>query len=338
LKEKQYPGAILDIEYYLPSQVITNSDLGEKYPEWRVDHVEKKTGVFERRIAGENETAYDLALCATKRLLDKHPLLRGKIDAIIFCTQSPDYVMPSNAFLLHRDLGLGNNVLAFDYNLACSGYIYGLLIASGLIKVGIVRNILLVTADTYSKYIADSDRSTRMLFGDGASVTWIGEVCDTNPRPIISSFDNFSCASDGSGWDKFIIKSGASRMKISSEAQESLGNKIHMDGLQILNLVNGRVLNQIRELLIKSEINVEQVDQFLFHQASGLALDSIAKKMKIPQGKMFTNIKNIGNTVSSSLPILIKDFFSEKDTPKDSKLFLCGFGVGYSWGSLLVTT
>lgn len=338
MKKKQYPGAILDIEYYLPSQVVTNTDLADKYPEWRVDQVEKKTGVFERRIARENETAYDLALSATKKLLDKHPSLREKIDAIIFCTQSPDYVMPSNAFLLHRDLKLGNNVLAFDYNLACSGYIYGLLIASGLIKVGIVKNILLVTADTYSKYIADSDRSTRMLFGDGASVTWIGEVGETDSKPLISSFDSFLCASDGSGWDKFNIKSGASRMKVSDEAQEGLDNKIHMDGLQILNLVNGRVVNQIRELILKSEINVEQVDYFLFHQASGLALDSIAKKMKIPEARMFSNIKNIGNTVSSSLPILIKDFFSEKDIPKNSKLFLCGFGVGYSWASLLVET
>ncbi len=334
---KQFPGSLLDIEYHLPDQVVTNIDFQASFPDWRVEQTEKRTGVFERRIARPDETAYDLALIAAKKLFEKTPSLKDKVDAIIFCTQSPDYVMPSNAFLLQRDLGLQNNVLAFDYNLACSGYIYGLLMASSFIKTGIAKNVLLVTADTYSKYIADSDRSTRMLFGDGASASWIGFANQCETQPMIASFDDFKCASDGKGWDKFFIKSGGGRQPVSDNAEADYNDKIFMNGLQVLNLVNDRVIKQLFELLRKNELEAEQIDQFFLHQASGLALDSLRKKLKVGADKVFSNLGTVGNTVSSSIPILIKDYFSQASLPQGSRLFLCGFGVGYSWGSLLAT-
>jgi 3-oxoacyl-[acyl-carrier-protein] synthase-3 len=331
----QFPGSLLDIEYYLPEQVVKNSFFRENFPEWKIDQTEKRTGVFERRIAHDDQTGYDLALIATKNLLNKHPSLIDRIDAIIFCTQSPDYVMPSNVFLLQRDLGLKNNILAFDYNLACSGYIYGLLMASSFIKAGVTKNVLLVTADTYSKYLEENDRSTRMLFGDGASASWIGNASQYEADPLIGSFEDFQCASDGKGWDKFIVKSGGNRQPFSSKAESGYNDKIHMDGLQILNLVNDRVIKQIFELLYKNDLEAEQIDQFFLHQASRLALESIGKKLKVADDKIFSNIGAIGNTVSSSIPILIKDYFSQTTLPKGSRLLLCGFGVGFSWGSLL---
>jgi len=170
----QFPGVLFDIQYSLPDQVITNADLGAEFPHWNVDQVALRTGVFERRVCKSNETAYDFALIAAKKLLDKNQLSKTSIDAVIFCTQSPDFILPSNAFLLQRDLSLPKSALIFDYNLACSGYVYGLLMASSLLKVGIAKNVLLVTGDTYSKYLHKEDRSTRMLFGDGASASWIG--------------------------------------------------------------------------------------------------------------------------------------------------------------------
>ena len=261
----------------------------------------------------------------------------GIIDAIIFCTQSPDYVMPSNSFLLQRDLGIQNNILAFDYNLACSGYLYGLLMASSFIHTGVAKNILLVTSDTYSKYLADDDRSTRMLFGDGASASWIGDPNLVEIDPLISKFDDFQFGSDGSGWNNFIIESGGSRNPPGASSDRARSGKIHMNGLQVLNLVNDRVVKQILQLLNKNKIGVNNIDQFFLHQASCLALKSICRRLNIRDDQAFSNIKFIGNTVSSSIPILIKDYFSERVLPRGSRVLLCGFGVGYSWGSLVAT-
>ncbi len=331
----QFPGAVLDIAYHLPEQVVTNGQLQADHPDWRVDQAEKKTAVFKRHIARADETAYDLALIAARKLLAKHPVLADKVDAIIFCTQSPDHVMPGNAFLLHRDLGLAQNVIAFDYNLACSGYVFGLMMASGFLKIGMAKNVLLVTADTYSKYIRSDDRSTRMLFGDGASVSWVADATGFEGEPLIGSFEDFQCASDGKGWDKFIIKSGGHRQPASRQDEPGYSDTIEMNGLHVLNLVNDRVIKQMLELLHKHELAPTQIDQFFLHQASGLALDSLGKKLKVSADQLYSNLATVGNTVSSSIPILIKDYFSQATLPKGSRLFLCGFGVGYSWGSLL---
>ena len=333
----QLPGSLIDIEYYLPEQVVHNSYFREQFPEWKVDQTALRTGVLERHIARPDETAYDLALMAAKKLLDKNPSLSEKIDGIIFCTQSPDYVMPSNAFLLQRDLGLKKNILAFDYNLACSGFIYGLVMATSFIRSGVAKNLLLVTADTYSKYLAEGDRSTRMLFGDGAAVSWIGQVVDGGSEPLISSFGDFLLSSDGSGWDQFLIRSGGSRQPKSCRDAPDYNDKIAMNGLRVLNFVNDRVIKQLFELLANNCLAAEEIDQFFFHQASGLALESLRKKLKIGDEQMFSNLSAVGNTVSASVPILIKDYFSHNTLPKGSRLLLSGFGVGYSWGSMLAT-
>lgn len=334
---QQLPGSLMAIEYYLPMQIVQNSFFQEKFPEWRVNETELRTGVLKRHISREDETAYDLALMAVKKLLDKNPSLKDKVDGIIFCTQSPDYVMPSNAFLLQRDLGFKKNILAFDYNLACSGFIYGLVMAASFIKSGVAKNLLLVTADTYSKYLREDDRSTRMLFGDGAAASWIGQTEDYVTEPLISSFDDFALLADGFGWDQFVIRSGGSRQPPSCRSELNYNDKISMNGLRVLNFVKDRVINQLRELLANNYLNVDEIDQFFFHQASGLALDSLEKRLKITKEKMFSNLASTGNTVSASIPILIKDYFSHRTLPKGSRLLLSGFGVGYSLGSILAT-
>lgn len=335
---RRFPGSLVDIEYYLPNKVVTNEEFQLTHPEWRIGEVAKRTGVMQRHITRADETAYDLALVAAKKLLERHLSLSSKIGAIIFCTQSPDYIMPSNAFLLQRDLNLPGSILAFDYNLACSGYVYGLLIASSLIKTGVVSDVLLVTADTYSKYIRDDDRSTRMLFGDGAAASWISNDNFPGIDPLIGVFNDFQCDSDGYGWDKFIIRSGGSREPSPSfDSAESARDKIFMDGLQVLNLVNDRVIRQILDLLDKNDLEPHEIHQFFLHQASELALNSLRKKLKIDKSFAYSNIENIGNTVSSSIPILIKDYFSLTSSTAGSRFLISGFGVGYSFGSVLVT-
>jgi 3-oxoacyl-[acyl-carrier-protein] synthase-3 len=333
----QFPGSLIDIAIYLPEQVVTNSAFAKSQPEWRVEQTEKKTGVFERRTARDDETAYDLALEATRKLLAKHEKLAGKIDAIVFCTQSPDYIMPSNAFLLQRDLGLGTGVLAFDYNLACSGYVVGILIASSFIKTGIARNVLLVTADTYSKYLDHNDRATMMLFGDGASASWIAAPGESSDSRLITSFDDIECGSDGKGWDKFIIKSGGMRHPPAYASSPDYFDKISMNGMQVVNLVNHQIIKHIFKLLNKHKLSPQHIDQFFLHQASGLAISAISKKLNVGPDKVYINIGKIGNTVSSSLPILIHDYFSVGSLGRGSKVMLCGFGVGFSWGNIVAT-
>ena len=331
----RFPGSLIDISYALPEQVLTNAQLAAEFPEWNVAQTERRTGVYERRISRFDETAYDLALQAARHLLDIHTGLADKVDAIIFCTQSPDLLMPSNAFLLQRDLKLRTNVLAFDYNLACSGFVYGLLMASSFIATGAATNILVVTADTYSKHIAPSDRATRMLFGDGAAVSWIGASDQTMHQPLIGQFVDFLCASDGTGWDRFYIKSGAFREPVSQSSSPNYNDKIQMDGLQVLNFVGDRVVEQIKSLLHRNNLKPAQTDQFFLHQASRLALDAICRKLTIGPAQVSSNIARIGNTVSASLPILIKDHFTVTNVKPDSSLLICGYGLGYSWGSLL---
>jgi len=334
-KLTNFPGCIMDIEYSLPDTIITNEHLSAIHPEWNVMQAAKRTGVYKRHIANRDETAYDLALLASSKLLDNNPGLAEKIDGVIFCTQTPDFIMPSNAFLLQRDLKLNTNILAFDYNLACSGFVYGILMASSFISTGIAKNILLVNSDTYSKHIDSDDRSTQMLFGDGAAVTWVSTNNQSVKSPLISNFDDISCSSDGLGWNSFYINSGGCRNPNNELYSNEYNDKIQMNGLQVLNFVGDRVVKQIKELLFRNQLQAHQINRFFFHQASALALDLIHRKLNINSSLSFSNLALIGNTVSASLPILIKENSLTENLTSESPILICGYGVGYSWGSIL---
>ena len=328
---------IKSIEYYLPETVVTNDDLQKENPDWNLEKVVEKSGVHQRHIAGKNETAYDLSVKACDKLFQSND--KNDIDGIIYCTQSPDYIMPSNSFLLHNYLNLKDNVFAFDFNHACTGYIYGLAMAEAFFKSGMAKQILLVTADTYSKYINKKDRSTRVLFGDGAAATIVQE---SNSRKGIIDID---LGSSGSGYDKFWIPAGGSRLPKSSRTsvviKDDRGNKrtqndIELDGLGVLSFINSVVPKQINRLLEKNNIDKTDVNQFIFHQASKMTLDSIMRLMKLNKEQVFINIRNIGNTVSASIPIAIKDAIEQDKIDIDSTVILSGFGVGLSYGVILI--
>mgnify|MGYP001189452417 CR=1 FL=1 len=328
---------IKSIEYYLPETVVTNDDLQKENPDWNLEKVVEKSGVHQRHIAGKNETAYDLSVKACDKLFQSND--KNDIDGIIYCTQSPDYIMPSNSFLLHNYLNLKDNVFAFDFNHACTGYIYGLAMAEAFFKSGMAKQILLVTADTYSKYINKKDRSTRVLFGDGAAATIVQE---SNSRKGIIDIE---LGSSGSGYDKFWIPAGGSRLPKSSRTsvviKDDRGNKrtqndIEMDGLGVWSFINSVVPKQINRLLEKNNIDKTDVNQFIFHQASKMTLDSIMRLMKLNKEQVFINIRNIGNTVSASIPIAIKDAIEQDKIDIDSTVILSGFGVGLSYGVILI--
>lgn len=331
---------IKEIEYFLPINKKTNEDLQRENPEWDVEKVAAKTGIYSRHIAGEDETALDLAIKAVEKLFKKTSVKKEVIDGIIFCTQSPDYVMPSNSFLIHKKFEFDKNTWSFDYNLACSGYVYGLCIARGFIETGMAKNIMLITSDTYSKYINKKDRSTVNLFGDGASVTIISN-CDSEESRII----DVKLSSSGKEYKSFYIPSGGSRMpknkNSKEETKDASGNirhpeNIHMNGFAVWKFISRIVPQQIQEILKNNNLTINDVDFLGFHQASKLTLESLAKSLKISNDKIYTNLDKVGNTVSSSIPIVLKDAIEEKKLKRGDLIVLSGFGVGLSWGTILI--
>jgi 3-oxoacyl-[acyl-carrier-protein] synthase-3 len=331
--------AIREIASYLPERVVNNDDLGAANPSWDMDRVGQKTGVLSRHIARDDETALDLALAACQRLFEKAPEARDKIDAILFCTQEPDYVMPPNSCLLHSELGLGDEVLALDFNLACSGFTYGLAMAQGLILAGTATNVLLVTAHTYSKLIHPEDRSAMVLFGDGAAVSWV--TASTGDEGLL----DLDLGTSGVGWNKFWVPAGGCRTPRSNlTSQQPNADKgdfrsresIHMDGMGVLAFVNSKVPPSVRKVLERNSLTVDDIDLFIFHQASAMALDTLERRLKIPPEKNFRNIENIGNVVSASIPIALEEAIANGLATSGDLIILCGFGVGLSWGTALV--
>ncbi len=330
---------IKDITYYLPRRIITNQDLCEENPTWNMKVVEETSGVVKRHIAGDDETALDLSFLACEKLFSANKEAQSQIDGLIYCTQSGDYIMPPNSCVLQKMLELPENVFAFDFNLACSGYIYGLALARGLILSGMAKNILLVNADTYSKYIHKLDRSTRVLFGDGAAVTWL--TGSNSSQGIV----DIQCATSGKDYKRFIIPAGGCRMPKSKESvipkTDDSGNvrtleNIHMDGMGIFVFVNSKVPKQIRSILENNKLTINDIDLFIFHQASKMALDSLVRLLKISPKRVFQNLRDIGNTVSASIPIALKDALDNGRVSRGDKVLLSGFGVGLSWGTAIV--
>jgi 3-oxoacyl-[acyl-carrier-protein] synthase-3 len=325
---------------YLPEKIVTNDDLEKENTDWNLSLLSSKVGVSERRIAGEGETALDLAFAACEKLRAVEPDLFSTVDGLIFCTQTPDYIMPPNSSVLHEMLNLPDDVMAFDFNLACSGYIYGLSIAEGLLKAGSAKNILLINADTYSKLIHPKDRSTRALFGDGATVSHLSlhKSADLGLKKI-------QCLSYGKGCNSFIVKAGGQRMPLSIDTQKEMkdlaGNirtseHIKMDGMQVLNFVNEKIPKHISEFLNTEKLSVTDIDLFIFHQASKLALTKLQSALELKDEQVFSHLEKNGNTVSASIPLTLKAALDQKVIKKGNKVLLVGFGVGLSYGSALL--
>jgi 3-oxoacyl-[acyl-carrier-protein] synthase III len=323
-----------------PETVLTNQQLREEYPKWDFERLEKRTGVFSRFVAAPDETALDFAVRACEQLDSMGQLRREEIDAVIFCTQSPDYIMPPNSCLLHGRLGLRPDVFAFDITLACSGYIYGLQLADSLIRSGAAKRVLLATSDTYSRYIHPGDRATRCLFGDGGGVTILSNSGDPN-----SGIRDIRCGTAGKQYQKFMIPAGGIRLPRSIEtAKEKLDHSgnvrtqehIKMDGMGVLSFFNATVPCSVNEILQRNNLAMDDVDLFVFHQASQVILDSLRSVLEIPQGKMIYDLAEVGNLVSASIPVALKRAFDRGQAKHGQLALLCGFGVGLSWGTALV--
>lgn len=326
------------IEYYLPKETLTNEQLADIYPEWTAEKIRSKTGINIRHVAGADETALDLAEQACKKLFEKTVLRVEDVDFIILLTESPDYKLPPSACILQSRLGLPQSIGAFDINLGCSAYIYGLSVAKGLIYAGIARNILLVTTETYSKYIHPMDKSTRTLFGDGAAATWV-----SNEGQI--GIGQFDLHTDGSGADKLIVHAGMARMPSSEETKIEKTDEngyvrskehLYMDGVGIFNFTIDAVPKTVNALLTKYGMAIDNVGLYVFHQANAYMLSYLQKKLKISAESFYVNLSEVGNTVSSTIPIAIRDAIDEGRFSESGRVMLVGFGVGLSWGSVML--
>lgn len=321
------------VEYYLPKNVVTNTQLAEEFPEWTAKKVFEKVGIKERRIAAPGETAADMAYAAAEKLFSLHPdILKSHIDFIILCTQSPDYLLPTSACILQHKLGLGTNTGALDFNLGCSGYIYGIAIAKGLILSGIAKNVLLLTAETYSKYLHELDKGNRTIFGDAASATVISSSGFAEIGEIV-------LGTDGSGAENLIVRSGAARfpdrqhdLSTDENGHPVSSDHLYMNGSEIFSFTQVTVPRMVEETCQKNGLLLDEIDLHIYHQANKYMLDFMKRKLMIPDEKFYSYMEKVGNTVSSSIPIALCEAI--KEGLLKGNILLAGFGVGYSWGGL----
>ena len=326
---------ILNIEYYLPKTIITNDDLAKQFSDWSSEKIEKKLGIKERHIVKEDETALDLALEAGKKILKNYD--KDKIDFLLLCTQSPEYYLPSGACILQDRLGLKTNIGAFDYNLGCSGFIYGLAVAKSLINSNIAKNILLITSETYTKHIHPKDKGNKTIFGDAAAAIIIEKSEE-------EQIGEFVLGTDGSGYEDLIVPNGGLRNRYDVNAKEiddgsgsiRTDNNLYMNGPEIFNFTIKAIPKVVDEILAKNNITLDDLDYVIFHQANKYMNEYLRKKINIPKEKFYLNLLHTGNTVSATIPIAIKDALDNKLIKRGDKVLLVGFGVGYSWGGTIV--
>jgi 3-oxoacyl-[acyl-carrier-protein] synthase-3 len=332
---------IKSIEYYLPDNILTNEKLVFDYPEWSIDKIEKKTGIKSRHIVNPDECSSDIGLAAAKKLFSTGVCEPKDIDYLILCTQSPDYFLPTTACILQERLGIPVSSGAIDINLGCSGYIYGLGLAKGLIETGQSENLLFITAETYSKFIHPGDKSVRTLFGDGAAATLISGASKTD-RSLIGPF---VYGTDGKGENNLIVPNGGMRSPFKTVQEKTVTdnngnirtqNNLYMNGSEIFTFTLKKVPEAVRQLLKKTNKKMEEIDYFIFHQANKLMLEHLRKKIKIPLEKFCLAYEDVGNTVSSSIPIALKKSLECGKIKSGDLIMLVGFGVGYSWGATLI--
>lgn len=315
------------IEYYLPESIDYNC------PEDQMTH---KIGIYSKHIAAKDEYASDLACKAAEKLFESG-IDKNEVDFLLYCTQSPDYYLPTTACLLQDRLGLPTQCGALDFNLGCSGFVYGLSLAKGLIETGQAGNVLLITSEAYSKFINPKDRTVRLLFGDGAAATLVSKSKNGS-----SCINNFIFGTDGRGAEKLIVPAGGMRQPINDETSKEVEDKsgnvrsknnLYMDGREVYKFAVREVPKAIEKLLNKENTTIQDYDYFVFHQANQYMMESLRERLEIPQSKFSVQLGDCGNTVCASIPIALKRESLSGNIKSGDRIMLVGFGVGYSWSA-----
>jgi 3-oxoacyl-[acyl-carrier-protein] synthase III len=320
------------IAVHLPARIETNDELQAAHPDWDMPLIAEKTGIHARHLAEPMETASDLAVAACEKLFREHHVDRKSIDFLLLCTQTPDYPLPTTACLMQERLKLPTRCGALDFNLGCSGFVYGLALADGLIQSGAARRVLLVTAETYSKYIDADDRSLRTIFGDGAAATLI----EASPA---QSLWGFQFGTDGSGGDTLLVGDGGAREtddgRLQPRHRKRWNSRLYMDGPSLISFTVEAVPRLIDEILAAEGLTLAQIDLLLLHQATRKMLEQLQQRLGVDEGRLPIELSEIGNTVSATLPILIDQMRRGGRLKPQQTHLLVGFGVGWSWAGCL---
>lgn len=331
--------SIKDISCYFPEKVLTNELLQSKFPNLKLPELTRLTGVNQRHICAEDETSVDMAVAAAENLFCESSTKKSDIDFIIFCSAGGDYITPASACIIQDKLGLPLNCGAFDYNQGCTGYIYGLSMADSIISSGNASNILLITSEAITSTIHPKDSSNRAIFGDGATASIITK------SGIQSNFGKFIFGTDGSKFDRIIIKHGKERYPLPKFSEEDkidgYGNisndaNFYMDGSEVFNFSVTKAPELVSQLLDSAGLNFNDVDFFIFHQANRIILETIGRKLKVPKNQLIIDIETTGNTVSSTIPIALKKSLDNGKIKHGDILLIAGFGVGFSWGGTIL--
>ena len=321
----------------VPKHIEYSSDY-DLFTEQDLNLFIKTTGIKERRVASNEVTCVDLCYTAADSIIQKFG--KEDIDAIIFVSQSPDYFLPASSVILQNKLQLNKSCLAFDVNLGCSGYVYGLSIVASLLQTGHLKKALLLVGDKSTISTSYHDKSAYPLFGDAGTATLL--EYDPNAEPW-----HFNLQSDGSGKNAIIIEHGHSRHPINQSSdvlhQIEPGVKrtkkdLALNGLDIFNFALKEVALNINTLIESTNVSKEQIDFYLLHQANKLINESVRKKLKITEYKVPYSIDVFGNTSSASIPLTMCYKLKDELLNGEKLLLLSGFGVGYSWGSVLLKT
>jgi 3-oxoacyl-[acyl-carrier-protein] synthase-3 len=320
------PAYLHAIRSHVPEGRLTNEELSRRNPTWSSKKIVQVTGIEERRIAAVGETAGDLAVQACQRLFRETKVDASTIDALLFCTQSPDYFpsVPATACTLQDRLGLPQSCGAFDYSLGCSGFTYGLWLARALVLSGSAKKCLLVMSETVAKNCAPDDMATTVNFGDGAAACLVSD----EPEGAWAELGDSVVGTDGKGAPNLIVRGGGAR----APDEPSV---LTMNGAEVFSFTLHTVHLAIEKLLEKTKTPRERIDWYLFHQANRFLVESLGKKMAIPRERLPIDIADIGNTSSASIPILIERCQRKGLLVPEQLAVLCGFGVGYSWGATL---
>lgn len=327
----------------VPENFMTTEDDAHIFGVEDAQKISQAIGVRRRPVVAGNMCASDLCLAAAEPLLESLNWERDSVDVLIFVSQTPDYILPATSCSLHGRLGLSTNCAAFDVNLGCSGYVYGLWLASQLLAGGAQR-VLLLAGDTISRLAAPQDRSVAPLFGDAGTAT----ALEILPKSDIeSSQENssemvFELGTDGRGQKHLIVPAGAARQPLDDEsrhrAKQHDGNvrsdaDLYMNGAEIFTFTLREVPPLVANILQKANLDVQDVDAFVMHQANAFMLKHLAKRMKLPADKVVLALEEFGNTSCASIPLAMTHTLSEQLREKTLKLLLAGFGVGFSWGA-----
>lgn len=345
------------ISYYFPEEKVTNQQVIDSYLKFATnadvsitsDSIFAKTGVNLRHESELSLTAKDLGASAAKKLFDSSNINKEEVQALIFISDAMDYKGPATACVLQSELGLSKSILAFDVLHGCTGWVYGLSLAKALVKSKQVQNVLVITADIPRRVIHPEDIELSALFGDAAAATFVTNskesVNTSEPVELNLKIGKFEFGTDGSGRKHLYMERSASKDPADIQWLSQfvdipsglIGGRLKMNSDKIFLFALRTVPKLTKEILNRHNLKVEDIDYFVFHQANGTMLDFLRKRMKIPKEKFIINIENVGNTVSSSIPIALKQLLTDRKLPKESKVLIAGFGIGFSWGGTVLT-